>query len=147
MKMLVVVLAALSMTTLSGCVANWAGVHTIEEIQRSETRAEHISTKTPEAVTQCLMTTLHHYQTASGRRPYVDVTSQAFGVTQAITLRKQPNLIMQASTLQANGELLFLIENTPRDAGGTTTTVWVNHMLLFSQRYLADLDGVVRVCF
>lgn len=146
MKQWMIIGLVLAMTTLTGCVANWAGVHTIEEIKRSADRAEHISAKDLEAVTKCLVTTLHHYQTESGRQPYADVTLQVFGTTQAIMLRKQANLVMQASTLQELGELLFLIENTPRDTGGTRTTVWVNQMLLMSKRYLANLDAVVQTC-
>ena len=54
-----VVLAALSMTTLSGCVAELFVIRTVEEIQRSEYRAEYASTKTPDTVTRCMMQTRH----------------------------------------------------------------------------------------
>ena len=45
--MLVVVLAALLMNTLSGCVGEWFVIRTVEEIKRSDARAEYASPQIP----------------------------------------------------------------------------------------------------
>ena len=70
-RLLVVVLAALSMTTLSGCVGEWFAIRTVEEIQRSEYRAEYTSTKAPDNVTGCMMQTLYSHTNPKGARPYI----------------------------------------------------------------------------
>ena len=145
MKLLVVALAAISMTMLSGCVAELFVVRTVEEIQRSEYRAEQVSTKSPDIVTGCMMQTLYSHTNAKGARPYAEVTTQTFGTIQSITLRTGQNL---ATKMYGGGdELLFLIENSVRD-GGTKSNVWVNPQLLSPspQGYLDTLAGVVRVC-
>ena len=145
-KMLfVAVLAALSMTTLSGCVGEWFVVRTVEEIKRSDARAEYASPKSPDIVTGCMMQTLYSHTNAKGARPYAEVTTQTFGTIQSITLRTPQNL---ATRMYGGGdELLFLIENSVRD-GGTKSNVWVNPQLLSPspQGYLDTLAGVVRVC-
>lgn len=144
MKILVVVLVALSMTTLSGCAGEWFVIRTVEEIQRSEYRAEYASAKAPEAVTHCMMQTLYGHTNAKGTRPYAEgLTTQTFGTTQAITLRTGQNL---ATKMYGGGdELLFLIENSVRD-GGTRSNVWANQRLLSAREYLDKLVGVVTVC-
>jgi len=146
MKILVVVLAALSMTTLSGCVGEWFVIRTVEEIQRSEARAEYSSAKAPDAVTRCMMQTLYSHTNAKGVRPYAEgLTTQTFGSTQAITLRTGQNL---ATKMYGGGdELLFLIENSVRD-GGTKSNVWVNQQFLSPspKEYLDTLVSVVKVC-
>ena len=145
MKILVVVLAALSMTTLSGCVGEWFVIRTVEEIQRSKAHAEYASPKAPDTVTGCMMQTLYSHTNPNGARPYAEVTTQTFGTTQAITLRTSQNL----STRMYGGgdELLFLIEISVRD-GGTKSSVWVNQMFLSPspQEYLETLAVVLRVC-
>lgn len=145
MKIPVVVLAALLMTTLIGCVGEWFVIRTVEEIQRSEYRAEYASPKASDTVTRCMMQTLYSHTNAKGGRPYAEVTTQTFGATQAITLRTPKNL---ATQMYGGGdELLFLIENSVRD-GGTKSNVWVNQRTLSPspQQYLDILAGVVRVC-
>ncbi len=146
MKILfVIVLAALSMTTLSGCVGEWFVVRTVEEIKRSDARAEYASPKSPDIVTGCMMQTLYSHTNAKGNRPYAEVTSQTFGTIQSITLRTGQNL---ATKMYGGGdELLFLIENSVRD-GGTKSNVWVNQQFLSPspKEYLDTLAGVVQVC-
>lgn len=146
MKILVVVLAALSMATLNGCVAEWFVIRTVDEIKRSEYRAEYTSTQAPEAVTRCMMQTLYNHKNATGAQPYAAVASQAYGGTQAITLRTSENL---ATRMYGGGnELLFLIENSGRENGGTKSSLWVNHQFLSPspRDYLGIVAGIVRVC-
>ena len=144
MKILVV-LATLAMTTLSGCAGEWFVIRTVEEIQRSKAHAEYASLKAPDTVTGCMMQTLYSYANTKGERPYAEVTTKTFGATQAITLRTPQNL---ATRMYGGGdELLFLIENSVRD-GGTKSSVWVNQMFLSPspQEYLETIAGIVRVC-
>jgi len=145
--MKILLLAVLSMTILSGCVAELFVIRTVEEIQRSEARADYASAKAPDAVTRCMMQTLYSHTNAKGVRPYAEgLTTQTFGSTQAITLRTGQNL---ATKMYGGGdELLFLIENSGRD-GGTKSVAWVNQRLLSPspQEYLNVLAGVVQVCF
>lgn len=145
MKFLVVALAAISMTMLSGCLAELLVIRTIEEIQRSEYHAEQVSPKAPEIVTGCMMQTLYGHTNAKGARPYAEVTTRTFGTMQSITLRTPQT---HATRMYGGGdELLFLIENSVRD-GGTKSNVWVNQRMLSpsSQEYLDTLAGVVKVC-
>ena len=144
MKLLVVALAAISMTMLSGCVAELLVIRTVEEIQRSEYRAEQVSPNSPEIVTRCMMQTLYSHTNAKGVRPYAEgLSSQTFGSTQAITLRTGQNL---ATKMYGGGdELLFLIENSVRD-GGTKSNVWVNQQLFSAKAYLDTLMSVVKDC-
>lgn len=75
----------------------------------------------------------------------MEVTTQTFGATQAITLRTPKNL---ATQMYGGGdELLFFIENSVRD-GGTKSKVWVNQRILSPspQKYLESLAGVLGVC-
>ena len=144
MKILVV-LATLAMTTLSGCAGEWFVIRTVEEIQRSEYRAEQVSQKSPDIVTGCMMQTLYGHTNAKGARPYAEVTTRTFGTMQSITLRTPQT---HATRMYGGGdELLFLIENSVRD-GGTKSNVWVNQRMLSpsSQEYLDTLAGVVKVC-
>ncbi len=78
----------LSMTALSGCMIGeiWS-VRTVEEIQRSEYRADLSSTQAPDAVNRCMMQALHGHQNAKGKRPYVYVETRDFGTTHEIALR------------------------------------------------------------
>jgi len=145
MKILVVVLAVLSMSTLGGCVGEWFVIRTVEEIKRSDARAEYASAKSLDIVTGCMMQTLYSHTNAKGARPYAEVTTQRFGTIQSITLRTQQNL---ATRMYGGGdELLFLIENSVRD-GGTKSNVWVNQQFLSPspKEYLDTLAGVVRIC-
>lgn len=144
MKILVV-LAALSMTTLSGCVGEWFVIRTVEQMQHSEIRAEYASTKAPDAVTRCMMQTLYSYTNAKGARQYAEVTTQTFGTTQTIILRTPQNM---ATRMYGGGEeMLFLIENSVRD-GGTKSNMWVTPYILSPspQVYLDTLAGVVKDC-
>lgn len=138
---------ALVITILSGCVAELFVIRTVEEIQRSEARAEYVSAKAPDAVTRCMMQTLYNHTNAKGARPYAEgLTTQTFGATQAITLRTGQNL---ATRMYGGGdELLFLIENSVRD-GGTKATMWANPRLLSPspQAYLNTIAEVVQACF
>lgn len=144
MKQMIVGLLAL---TLTGCVGEWFVIRTVEEIQRSEARAEYVSAKAPESVTRCMMQTLYSHTNATGARPYAEgLTTQTFGTTQAITLRTGQNL---ATRMYGGGdELLFLIENSVRD-GGTKSTMWANPRLLSPspQAYLNTIAEVVQACF
>lgn len=145
MKILVVVLIALLTTTLSGCAGEWFVIRTVEEIQRSDARAEYTSPKSPDTVTRCMMQTLYSHTNAKGARQYAEVTTQTFGALQSITLRTQQNL---ATKMYGGGdELLFLIENSVRD-GGTKSNMWVNQNFLSPspKEYLNTLAGVVQVC-
>lgn len=145
MKMLVVVLAALLMNTLSGCAGEWFVIRTVEEIKRSDARAEYTSSKSPDIVTGCMMQTLYSHTNSKGNRPYAEVTSQTFGTIRSITLRTGQNL---GTKMYGGGdELLFLIENSVRD-GGTKSNVWVNQRFLSPspKEYLDTLAGVVQVC-
>lgn len=145
MKFLVVALAAISMTMLSGCIAELLVIRTIEEIQRSEYHAEQVSPQAPEIVTGCMMQTLYGHTNSKGARPYAEVTTRTFGTMQSITLRIPQNL---ATRMYGGGdELLFLIENSVRD-GGTKSIVWVNQRMLSpsSQEYLDTLIRVVKDC-
>ena len=146
MKLLVVTLAAISMTMLSACVAELFVIRTVEEIQRSEYRAEQVSPKSPDIVTRCMMQTLYGHTNAKGVRPYAEgLTTQTFGSTQAITLRTGQNL---ATKMYGGGdELLFLIENSVRD-GGTKANFWVNQQSFPSsaRAYLDTLMSVVKDC-
>ena len=138
-------LAALSMTTLTGCVGEWFAIRTVEEIKRSEAHAEFSSSKTPEMVTSCMMETLYSFTNEKKERPYAEVNSQVFGSTQTITLRTRKNL---ANQMYGGGdELLFLIENSARE-GGTKSTMWVNQNFLSPspKEYLSTLAGVVKDC-
>lgn len=142
---ILVVLAVLSMTSLSGCVGEWFVIRTVEEIQRSEYRAEYASPKAPDTVTGCMMQTLYTHTNAKEARPYAAVTTQTFGATRAITLRTPQNL---ATQMYGGGdELLFLIENSVRD-GGTKSSMWVNQRILSPapQEYLDALTKVVKDC-
>lgn len=144
MKILVA-LAVLSITALSGCVAELFVIRTVEEIKRSDARAEYASPKSPDIVTGCMMQTLYSHANAKEARPYAEVTTQTFGTIQSITLRTGQNL---ATKMYGGGdELLFLIENSVRD-GGTKSNVWVNQQFLSPspKEYLDTLAGVVRVC-
>jgi hypothetical protein len=144
MKILVA-LAVLSITALSGCVAELFVIRTVEEIKRSDARAEYASPKSPDIVTGCMMQTLYSHANAKGARPYAEVTTQTFGTIQSITLRTGQNL---ATKMYGGGdELLFLIENSVRD-GGTKSNVWVNQQFLSPspKEYLDTLAGVVQVC-
>lgn len=144
MKILVV-FAILSITALSGCVAELFVIRTVEEIKRSEARAEYASPKSPDIITGCMMQALYSHANAKGARPYAEVTTQTFGTIQSITLRTQQNL---ATRMYGGGdELLFLIENSVR-AGGSKSNVWVNQQFLSPspQEYLDTLAGVVRAC-
>lgn len=140
-----IVLAALSMTTLSGCINEWFVIRTVEEIKRSDAYAEYTSLKTPDAVTSCMMQILYSHTSAKGNRPYAEVTSQTFGTIQSITLRTRQNL---ATKMYGGGnELLFLIENSARD-GGAKSGIWVNPNFLSPppKEYLGTLAEVVRGC-
>ena len=142
---LLVVLAALSITTLSGCVAELFAIRTVEEIKRSEAHAEYASSKTPDIVTSCMMQTLYSFANKEGKRPYAEVSSQTFGTTQTITLRTGKNL---ANQMYGGGdELLFLIENSVRD-GGTKSDMWSNPNFLSPspKEYLNSLADVVKTC-
>jgi hypothetical protein len=144
MKILVA-LAVLSISALNGCVAELFVIRTVEEIKRSDARAEYASPKSPDIVTGCMMQTLYSYANAKGARPYAEVTTQTFGTIQSITLRTGQNL---ATKMYGGGdELLFLIENSVRD-GGTKSNVWVNQQFLSPspKEYLDTLAGVVQVC-
>jgi hypothetical protein len=144
MKILVV-LVVLSITALSGCVAELFVIRTVEEIKRSDAHAEYTSPKSPDIITGCMMQTLYSHTNAKGARPYAEVTTQTFGTIQSITLRTQQNL---ATKMYGGGdELIFLIENSVRD-GGAKSNVWVNQQFLSPspQAYLDTLAGVVRVC-
>lgn len=144
MRLLVIALAALSMTTMSGCVAEWFAIRTVEEIKQSKYHVEYASTKVPAAVTSCMMSTLYSHKTAKETRPYAEVATQNFGPINAITLRTTQNL---ATKMYGGGdELLFLIENSPTETGGTTSAFWVNQNLLSAREYLDSLVGVVKVC-
>lgn len=145
MKVLVVVLAALSMTILNGCVGEWFVIRTVEEIKRSNVNAEYTSPKSPDVITGCMMQTLYSHTNAKGARPYAEVTTQTFGTIKSITLRTPQDL---ATKMYGGGdELLFLIENSVRD-GGAKSHVWVNQNFLSPspKEYLDTLAGVVRVC-
>ena len=145
MKMLVVVLSALLMNTLSGCAGEWFVIRTVEEIKRSDAHAEYVSPKFPDIVTSCMMQTLYSHTNAKGNRPYAEVTSQTFGTIQSITLRTRQNL---ATKMYGGGdELLFLIENSVRD-GGAKSNIWVNQNFLSPspKEYLGTLEEVLRVC-
>ena len=140
-----IVLAALSMTTLSGCINEWFVIRTVEEIKRSDAHAEHASLKSPDTVTGCMMQTLYSHTNAKGERPYAEVTSQTFGTIQSITLRTTQNL---ATRMYGGGsELLFLIENSVRDVGDKSN-IWVNQNFLSPppKEYLNALTEVVRTC-
>ena len=140
-----VVLATLSMTTLSGCVGEWFAIRTVEEIKRSDAHAEHASPKSPDIITSCMMQTLYSYTNSKGGRPYAAVTTQTFGTIQSITLRTTQN---QATRMYGGGdELLFLIENSVRD-GGAKSNIWVNQNFLSPspKEYLSTLAEVVQVC-
>ncbi len=134
----------LAITALSGCIAELLVIRTVDEIQRSGYRAEYVLAKAPDIVTHCMMQTLYSYTNATGTRPYAAVATQAFGTTQAITLRTPHNL---ATRMYGGGdELLFLIENSAHANGGTKSTVWVNQRLLSPQPYLDTLVDVMKVC-
>jgi hypothetical protein len=139
-RIVAVILAALAMTTLGGCVGDWFVIRTIEEIKRSDSRAEYTSNKAPDKVTDCMMQTLYSYSNSRGERPYSEVTTQTYGTTRAIMLRTPKNQMYGGAD-----ELLFLIENSFRD-GGAKSNVWVNQRLLYSKQYLANLARVIGVC-
>jgi hypothetical protein len=93
-----------------------------------------------------MMQTLYSHKNAKGARSYAEVATQNFGTIHAITLRTQQNL---ATRMYGGGdELLFLIENSGRETGGTKSNIWVNqHFLAPSPReYLDALIDVVKVC-
>jgi hypothetical protein len=153
-----VVLAALSITTLSGCIGEWFVIRTVEEIKRSDARAEYISPKSPDIVTSCMMQTLYSHTNAKGERPYAGLTTHEFGTIQYAELTSQTFGTMQSITLRVTlnpmirgyggeGELLFLIENSVRD-GGAKSSVWVNQNFLSPspKKYLGTLVEVVRGC-
>lgn len=48
MRIPVILLAVLSMTVMSGCVAEWFAIRTVEEIKHSKYHVEYASTKVPE---------------------------------------------------------------------------------------------------
>lgn len=134
----------LTMTSLSGCIAELLVIRTVDEIQRSEYRTEQVSANAPDAVTSCMMETLYGHTDADGKRPYAAVATKAFGATQAITLRTGINL---ANKMYGGGdELLFLIENSAPSGGGTKSALWVNQGFLSPQPYLNALVDVVKVC-
>ena len=144
MRILVLVIATLSMTVMSGCVAEWFAIRTVEEIKHSKYHVENASTKVPEAVTSCMMSTLYSHKTAKETRPYAEVATKNFGSINAITLRTGQNL---ATKMYGGGdELLFLIENSPTRIGGTTSAFWINQNLLSTREYLDSLVDVVKVC-
>ena len=140
MRTVAVILAALSMTILSGCVGDWFVIRTIEEIKRSESRAEYASNKTPDKVTDCMMQRLYSYSNSRGERPYAEVTTQNYGTTRAIMLRTPNNQMYGGAD-----ELLFLIENSFRD-GGAQSNVWANQRLPYAKKYLDNLTRAISVC-
>jgi len=71
---LLVILAALSMTTLSGCVAELFAIRTVEKIKRSEAHAEYASSKTPDIVTSCMLQALYSFTNEKEKRPYAEVS-------------------------------------------------------------------------
>ena len=145
MRVTAVILAGLSMMSLSGCVAELFTIRTVDEIKRSEAHAEYASSKTPDLVTSCMMQTLYGFTSKEGKRPYAEVSSQTFGTTQTITLRTGKNL---ANQMYGGGdELLFLIENSVQ-SGGTKSDMWSNQNYLSPspKEYLSALSGVVKIC-
>lgn len=143
MKLLLVLV--LSVTTLSGCVAELFAIRTVEDIKRSEAHAEYTSAKAPNIVTSCMMQKFYDFTNEEGKRPYAEVRSQTFGSTQTITLRTGKNL---ANQMYGGGdELLFLVENSVRDEG-TKSDMWSNQNFLSPspKEYLNSLAGVVKSC-
>lgn len=142
---LLLVLVVLSMTTLSGCVAELFAIRTVDEIKRSEAHAEYTSSKAPDIVTNCMMQAFYNFTNEEGKRPYAEVRSQTFGSTQTITLRTGKNL---ANQMYGGGdELLFLVENSVRDEG-TKSGMWSNQNFLSPspKEYLNSLASVVKSC-
>jgi hypothetical protein len=121
-------------------------VRTIDEIQKSEYKAELASEKTPDLISRCMMQTLHGYSTPEGKRPYAEVEHREFGTTHDITLRTPQR--PAAGMFDAGGELLFLIENSANAAGGTHSRMWVHQYVLSPppQESLDTLTNVVKVC-
>ncbi len=66
-----------------------------------------------------MMQALHGHQNAKGKRPYVDVETRDFGTTHEIALRSPRTFA--PGLYDAGGELLFPIENTAREDGGTAS--------------------------
>ena len=128
------------MTTLSGCVGDWFVIRTIEEIKRSESRAQYASNKTPAYRHQLHDANALQLLELEGRTANTEVTAQTYGTTPAIMLRTPKNQMYGGAD-----ELLFLIENSFRD-GAAKPNVWVNQRLLYSKKYLDNLARVIGVC-
>lgn len=136
------------LASLSGCMAigeMWS-VRTIDDIQKSEYKTELVSEKGPDLVSRCMMQTLHGHKTVEGKRPYAEVEHREFGTTHDITLRTPQR--PAAGIYDAGGELLFLIENSAREAGGTQSRIWVHQYVLSPapQESLNTLTNILRVC-
>ncbi len=142
------VVLILSLTTLSGCMAiveTWA-IRTVDDIQKSEYHAEANSAQPVDLVSRCMMQTLYGHKTAEGKRPYADVALREFGTTHEITLRTPQR--PAAGIYDVGGELLFLIENSTVETGGTRSSTWVHQNMPFHspQEDLDALLNVVKIC-
>lgn len=128
--------------TMSGCIGELWSVRTIQDIQKSEYRTELTSSQSPVQVQRCMMQTLHGYADEKGKRPYIDVAARDIGATQELTVRSPRTYA--PGLYDAGGELLLLIESTPRPAGGTISTFWV-HQYMLSPTPADNLKTVVEV--
>ena len=139
-------LVMLIVIPLGGCIATLFAVRTVHDIQKSEYRAELESARFVKDVTGCLMETLHAHTTANGKRPYTDLRARGFGRTREIAARAPQ--FRGALGEQYGGELLFLIENTTTDDGGTRSRLWVHQYMLSPspQESLDTLASVVKTC-
>lgn len=134
--------------SMTGCMAigeMWS-VRTIDDIQKSEYQAQLDSEKAPDVVSRCMMQTLHGYKTAEGKRPYGEVEHREFGTTHDITLRTPQR--PAAGMYDAGGELLFLVENSVSETGGTQSKIWVHQYVLspLPRESLDSLTKVVKTC-
>ena len=112
----------------TGCFGELWAIRTIDDIRKSEYRAELQSAKTPEAVTRCMMERLHEYQDAKGNHPYAEVAHRDIGRIQELSARS-PRAVVPG-WYDAGGELLLLIENGSASNGVTSAKMWVHQYML-----------------
>lgn|SRR5574340_193947 len=142
MKTLIVGLMAFLLT---GCLGELWAVRTVDDIQKSEYRADIASTKDAGVVAKCMLQTLYDCKTAEGKRSYADVTSREIGTAYEL-MQKSPQR-PAAGIYDAGGEILLLIDVRP-EATGSLARIWVHQYMLSPspKENLATVQVVVRAC-
>lgn len=132
------ILAAIAVA-ISGC-AEMVSITTVDEIHASQNQLVMASDRPANDVNNCLKDVIVNYRNELNQSPYANATFRDFEKGHDITLRRN------YSSSLAGPEIMFLIKISDSATNGSTSHVWINQMLLFSDTYKNKLENVIKPC-